>query len=84
MINQKHINKKVTSNKAKHAKAEEKTTDLKNKVAQISEKGFDFLLVRMYFTGINGYQDLLSGYRLEYHLKKLNHLILILNRPCLI
>ena len=29
-------------------------------------------------------KKVITGYRLEYHLKKLNHLILILNRPCLI
>ena len=27
-----------------------------NKVAEISEKGYDFLLGRMYFTGNDGYQ----------------------------
>ena len=29
-------------------------------------------------------KKLLTGYRTEYHLKKLNHLILALNEPCLI
>ena len=53
-------NKKVTSNKTKHIKAEKKLTDLRNKVAQISEKGFDFLLGRMYFTGNDGYQNFFS------------------------
>ena len=33
-----------------------KLTDLANKVAQISEKGYDFLLGKMYFTGDDGYQ----------------------------
>ena len=37
--------------------AEKKLTDLTNKVAQISEKGNDFLLGRMYFTGDHGYQN---------------------------
>ena len=39
--------------------AEKKLTDLTNKVAQISEKGNDFLLGRMYFTGDHGYQNFL-------------------------
>ena len=34
--------KKVTSSKAKHVEAEKKITDLTNKVAQISEKGYEF------------------------------------------
>ena len=36
------MNEKVTSNKTKHLDAEKKLTDLRNKVAQISEKDFDF------------------------------------------
>ena len=47
-----NINKKITSNKKKTA-----TTDITNKLAQISEKGYDFLLGRMYFTGNDGYQN---------------------------
>ena len=39
--------------------AEKKLTDLTKKVAQISEKGYDFLLDRMYFTGDQGYQNFL-------------------------
>ena len=35
-------NKNVTSNKIKHAEAEKKVTYLTNKMAQISEKGYDF------------------------------------------
>ena len=38
---------------------EMKLTDLANKVAQISEKGYDFLLGKMYFTGDDGYQNFL-------------------------
>ena len=38
----KKVNKKVISNKTKHIEAEKKITDLTNKVAQISEKGYDF------------------------------------------
>ena len=48
------MNKKVASNKTKHIKAEKKITDLTNKVTQISVKGYDFLLYRMYFTGNQG------------------------------
>ena len=36
------MNEKVTSNKTKHLDVEKKLTDLRNKVAQISEKDFDF------------------------------------------
>ena len=39
-----NINKKITSNKTKHVEAEKKITNLTNKVAQISEKGYGFLL----------------------------------------
>ena len=53
----KNINKKVT-NKAKHVDVEKKLTDLTKKVAQLSEKGYDFLLGRMYFTANDGYQKL--------------------------
>ena len=45
----KYSNKKVTSKKIKHIKAEKKLTALTNKVAQISEKGRD---CKMYFTVI--------------------------------
>ena len=51
----KNLNKKVTSNKTKHVGSEKILADLTNKVAQILEKGYDFLLGRMYFTGDNGY-----------------------------
>ena len=34
-------------------------TNLTNKFVQISEKGYDFLLGRMYFTGNDGYQHFL-------------------------
>ena len=52
----KNLNKKFTSNKTKLIEAEKKITDLANKVAQISEKEYDFLLGKMYFTGNDGYQ----------------------------
>ena len=79
----KKINKKVTSNKTKDVEAKElkKVTGLTNKVAQISEKGYDFLLDKMYFIGNDGYQNflvsslvcnrnkkLLTGYWPECHL----------------
>ena len=53
------LNRKVTSIKTKHIEAEKKITDLTNKIAQISKKGFYFLTGRMYFTGNNLYQDFL-------------------------
>ena len=34
-------------------------TDLTNKIAQIPEKGYDFLLGRMYFPDFDGYQNFL-------------------------
>ena len=43
----------------KHVEAEKKLTDLISKVAQISERGYDVLVGRMYFTGNDGYQNLL-------------------------
>ena len=46
----KNSNKKVASNKIKHRGIEKKITDLTNKVAQTSEKGYYFLLSRMHFT----------------------------------
>ena len=55
----KNLNKKVSSNKTKHIEAEKILSDLKNRVVQISEKGYDFLLSVMYFTGDDGYQNLL-------------------------
>ena len=45
----KNLNKKVTSNKTKHVDAEKKITDLTDKITQILEKGYDFLLGRMYY-----------------------------------
>ena len=40
--------------------AEKKLTDLTKKVEQISEKGNDFLLGRMYFRSGDGYQNFLD------------------------
>ena len=51
------LNKKSTSNKSKHVETKNKITDLINKVAKIKEKGHEFLLDIMYFTGNNGYQN---------------------------
>ena len=42
-----------------HVEAEKKITYLTNIVAQMSEKGYDSLLGRMYFTGNDGYQNFL-------------------------
>ena len=44
---------------------------------QISEKGYDFLSDRTYFTGDDGYRNFLI--HPKYHPKKLNHMILTLN-----
>ena len=41
----------------KHAEAEKKTANSTNNFVQISEKGYDFLLGRMYFTGNDCYQN---------------------------
>ena len=51
----KTLNKEVTSNKTKYSEIKNKITDLTNKVAQISEKGYGFLLGTIYFTGNDGY-----------------------------
>ena len=42
-------NKKVTSNKTELVEAENNITNLTNKLAQISEKGYDFLLSRIFY-----------------------------------
>ena len=54
-----NINTKVTLNKIKHVEAGKTQTDLTKNVAKISEKGYNFLLGRMYFTGDDGYQTFL-------------------------
>ena len=53
----KNLNKKITLNKTNHVETEEKLADLTNKVTQISEKGYDFLLNRMHFSGDDSYQN---------------------------
>ena len=45
-----NINKKITSNKTKYIETDKKLTDLTRTVVKILEKGYDFLLRRMYFT----------------------------------
>ena len=55
--NLKKLNKKVSSNKAKHVAAKKEITNLIKEIVQISEKGYDFLLDRMYFTENDGYQN---------------------------
>ena len=42
-----------------YVEAVKEVTDLTNKVARISEKGYDFLSGITYFTGNNGYQNFL-------------------------
>ena len=44
---------------AEKKQQQKKKTNLSKKVEQISEKGYDLLLGRMYFTGDNGYQNFL-------------------------
>ena len=39
----KNLNKKVISNKTKHVLVEKKLTELTNKIAKISEKGYELL-----------------------------------------
>ena len=78
----KDLNKKRSSNnKIKHVETKKEPTDLTKKVAKILDRGYGFLLGRIYFTGDDGYRNfqLQSGYHPEYYLKKLNHLILIFN-----
>ena len=52
----KNANKNITANKTKHVDSQNKITDLTNTVVQISEKGYKFLLGRIYFAVNNGYQ----------------------------
>ena len=49
----------MASNETKHLEPENKLTDLSKKVSQISEKGYDFLLGRMYFAGDDDYYNFL-------------------------
>ena len=51
------FNKKVFPNKTKHVVVEKKLTDLREKVAQKSDKGYEFLIGRMYFTSDDDYQN---------------------------
>ena len=57
----KNLNKKVTSNKTSHLQTEKKLTDLANKVVQVSQKRYSFLLGRIHFTGDDGYQKFLAN-----------------------
>ena len=41
----------MRTNKIKHAKTEDRITDLRKVFAQMSDKGYDLLLDRMFFTG---------------------------------
>ena len=47
----------MTSNKAEYLEAEKKLTDLSNKVSQLPEKWYNFLLCKMYFTSNDSYQN---------------------------
>ena len=47
------------TNKTKHVETEKKLTELTNKVELISEKEYDSLSGRMYFTSNVGYQNFL-------------------------
>ena len=51
----KNINKNVASNKSRLVEAEEKLNNLTEVVKLISTKGYNFLLVRMYFTSDDDY-----------------------------
>ena len=53
----KNLNKNVTSNKTKYVEAEKTITDLRSKVTQISKKGYEFLLGRMYFPENEAYHN---------------------------
>ena len=55
-----NIDKKVTSNKTKHIEADKKPTDITKEIAQISEKRYDFLLARTYFTRNDGHKSFLG------------------------
>ena len=57
--NYKLLQIRVASNKTKHVETRNKVTDLAKKVVQISEKGYNVLLDRMYFTDNDGYQHFL-------------------------
>ena len=54
----KDLNKKLSSNnKIKHVETKKEPTDLTNKVAKILDRGYRFLLGRIYFTGDDGYRN---------------------------
>ena len=59
LVNKSDIDKKLINIRKLHIEAGKKLTDLTKKVPQLSEKGYDFLLGRMYFTGNDGYQNFL-------------------------
>ena len=47
----------MTSNETEYLEAENKLTDLSNKVSQLPEKWYNFLLCKMYFTSNDSYQN---------------------------
>ena len=86
-----NISKIVIWNKKNYVETEKKLIDLTKKVAQISEKIYDFFLGRMYSTGIDGYQNflvcapILSSLTLDNNEKVTNWIYPnIINWPCLI
>ena len=55
----KRLNTKLTENKTKNLENEKKLTNLTNKVAYISEKGYDCLFGGIYFPDNQSYQSFL-------------------------
>ena len=54
----KDLNKKLSSNnKIKHVETKKEPTDLTKIVAKILDRGYGFLLGRIYFTGDDGYRN---------------------------
>ena len=54
----KDLNKKLSSNnKIKHVETKKEPTDLTKKVSKILDRGYGFLLGRIYFTGDDGYRN---------------------------
>ena len=51
--------KKLLQIKQKNVDPENKLTDLTKKVEQVSEKGYDILLGRVYFTDDDGFHNFL-------------------------
>ena len=54
----KNIIKKVTLNKTKHVLVENEVNDLSGKIKLLSTKDYNLFLVRMYFTGDDGFHNM--------------------------